>query len=95
MNLPGYDAWKTTDPNDGKGDELDIEREDEVHCFECGDPIDGEIIDHQCEPHCQGCYDLICERAWEHAQEDGEAFRGGEAAAFEAEQQAWIQRNLK
>lgn len=27
--------------------------------------------------------------------EDGEAFRGGEAAAHERDQQAWIQRNLK
>jgi hypothetical protein len=25
----------------------------------------------------------------------GEAFRGGEAQAYEAEQQHWIQRNLK
>lgn len=35
------------------------------------------------------------ESAWDDRMEDGETMRGSEAAAFEAEKQAWIQRNLK
>ena len=61
----------------------------------------------QCEKHyvlaeneygeyiCQDCSDAAAEAAWERRMEDGETFRGGEAAAYNAEQQAWIQRNLK
>jgi hypothetical protein len=44
---------------------------------------------------CTECYDRAAEAAWERQQEDGETFRGGEAAAYEAEQQARIQRELK
>jgi hypothetical protein len=46
--------------------------------------------DHQAE--------LANDREWlcgEPPEPDGECFRGGEAAAFEAEQQARIQRELK
>jgi hypothetical protein len=45
--------------------------------------------------YCQDCLDALAEQAWERRMEDGEQFRGGEAAAYNAEQQAWIQRNLK
>ncbi len=44
---------------------------------------------------------LLCYSCWrkrdnyEPPEPDGEAFRGGEAAAFEAETQARIQRELK
>lgn len=44
---------------------------------------------------CEECYEAEAERQWESRIEDGETFRGGEAAAYEAEQQDWIQRNLK
>lgn len=43
----------------------------------------------------------VCESCWvtrdnrEPPEPDGEAFRGGEAAAFRAEEQARIQRDLK
>lgn len=43
----------------------------------------------------------VCEACWirrdnrEPPEPDGEAFRGGEAAAYEAEQMARIQRELK
>jgi len=59
----------------------------------------------QCEKHyvlaeneygeyiCESCADNRAEAAFERQQEEG--FRGGEAAAYSAEQQAWIQRNLK
>ena len=45
--------------------------------------------------YCQSCYDALAEAAYDRQQEDGEQFRGGEKAAYDAEQQAWIQRNLK
>ena len=45
--------------------------------------------------YCQECYDNLQEAAYDRQQEDGEQFRGGEAAAYNAEQQVWIQRNLK
>jgi hypothetical protein len=49
---------------------------------------------------CRDCGELIdeeaaAEAAYERMIDDGEIFRGGEAAAYNAEQQAWIQRNLK
>ncbi len=47
------------------------------------------------EDYCQECYDLLAEQAWERRMENGECFRGGEAAAFEAEQLAKIQREFK
>lgn len=43
--------------------------------------------------YCESCRDNLAEAQYERQQEEG--FRGGEAAAYEAEQQAWIQRNLK
>ncbi len=46
------------------------------------------------EDYCQDCLDNMAEAAYERQQE-GECFRGNEAAAYDAEQQAWIQRNLK
>lgn len=42
---------------------------------------------------CQQCEENLAEAAWERQQEEG--FRGGEADAYIAEMQAWIQRNLK
>ena len=42
---------------------------------------------------CEVCGKEECK--CEPGDPDGECFRGGEAAAYEAEQQAWIQRNLK
>lgn len=45
--------------------------------------------------YCGDCENELSEAAYERRMEDGECFRGGEAAAYEAEQQAWIQRNLK
>ena len=35
------------------------------------------------------------EKERDEPPEDGECFRGNEAAAYEAEQQAWIQREFK
>lgn len=59
-------------------------------CEDCGEraAVTGE-------DYCPDCRDNRAEAAWERRCEDGECFRGGEAAAYEAEQQAWIQRNLK
>ena len=45
--------------------------------------------------YCQSCYDALAEAAYDRQQEDGEQFRGGEAASYAAEQQAEIQRKLK
>ena len=59
-------------------------------CMECE-----ERAAVQGEEYCPDCRDNLAEAAWERQQEDGERFRGGEAAAFEAEQQARIQRELK
>jgi hypothetical protein len=47
------------------------------------------------EDYCQDCLDNLAEAAYERRMDDGETFRGGEAAAFEAEEQARIQRELK
>lgn len=47
-----------------------------------------------CDWLCADCNEQRAERAYERSQE-GECFRGGEAAAFEAEQMAKIQRELK
>ena len=55
---------------------------------ECRPAVPGEDL-------CQDCLDTRAERAWERRMADGETFRGGEAEAYESEQQAWIQRNLK
>lgn len=59
-------------------------------CEECG-----ERAAVASEPYCPDCRDNLAEAAWERRMEDGETFRGKEAEAYEAEQQAWIQRNLK
>lgn len=63
------------------------EGECDCHCDRCGaelglDPIYGVVY-----VTCGDCYG--------GAEPDGEAFRGGEAAAYEREQQAEIQRTLK
>lgn len=42
---------------------------------------------------CQDCIDNRAERACERSQSEG--FRGGEAAAYHAERQAGMQRELK
>ena len=47
------------------------------------------------EDYCRDCYDKLAEAAWDRMMEDGETFRGGEAAAYDAEQQARIQRESK
>ena len=51
----------------------------------------GAVGDEPCKPlcDCENCTDR------EPPEPDGEAFRGGEAAAYEAEQMAKIQRTLK
>ena len=46
----------------------------------------GKRLPAECARYCEDC---------EPPEPDGEAFRGGEAAAYEHERQAWIQRNLK
>lgn len=45
------------------------------------------------EDYCETCRDNLAEAAYERSQD--ECFRGGEAAAFGAEEQARIQRELK
>jgi hypothetical protein len=64
-------------------------------CTVCGKPVCDE--DEYAE-HCSACYanwlENRAEAAWERSQE-GECFRGGEAAAYEAEQMDKIQRELK
>ena len=59
-------------------------------CEACGErpAIEGER-------YCSECRDGMAEAYWERIHEDGECFRGSEAAAYEADQQAFIQRNLK
>ena len=59
-------------------------------CERCEEREKSEGVDY-----CEECLDYLAEQAWERSMEDGETFRGGEAAAYNAEQQAWIQRNLK
>lgn len=60
-----------------------------ILCEDCEErpPVIGEDL-------CPDCRDNRAEAAYERSQ-DGECFRGGEAAAYEAEQQARIQRELK
>ena len=58
---------------------------------ECLDPDvwclrHGKPLATKCASYCEDC---------EPPEPDGEAFRGGEAAAYEAEQMARIQRTLK
>lgn len=47
------------------------------------------------ETMCGQCNERAAEAAYERYVNDGETFRGGEAAAFEAEEQERIQRELK
>jgi hypothetical protein len=67
-------------------------------CIECGHtPAKHESV----EGDCDGCFDegraIICDK-WRDeprgagAEPDGECFRGGEAAAFERDQQIAAQR---
>jgi hypothetical protein len=55
----------------------------ETECEECG--------------FTYGTHDTWCHlrEGYEPPDPDGECFRGGEAASALAEEQAWIQRNLK
>lgn len=73
-------AWTGDDDRDfGIADET---------CGECGaGPLD------DCDPRCV-CDHCIAHRERE-AEDDGEVFRGGEAAAYERDQMARIQRELK
>lgn len=45
------------------------------------------------DEYCEECTQNMAEAAYERQQEEG--FRGGESAAFTAEEQARIQRELK
>jgi uncharacterized Zn finger protein (UPF0148 family) len=45
--------------------------------------------------YCVDCDHVIDDSNYEPPEPDGEAFRGGEAAAYSAEEQARIQRELK
>lgn len=56
---------------------------EDQHCICCCDETDDACPVHGVDPD------------HEPPEPDGECFRGGEAAAYEAEQMAWIQRNLK
>jgi len=58
-------------------------------CIDCDKPA------HPGMERCADCHDLACELWAEREYEDGETFRGGEAAAFERDEQARIQRELK
>lgn len=58
-------------------------------CDDCGERTAAIGSDY-----CPDCRDNRTERAWER-RSNGECFRGGEAAAYLAEQQARIQRELK
>jgi hypothetical protein len=78
-------------------------------CGDCGEDIpltetafywdvsDDEVFWTGCPPR----FGPICELCWEKRDNyeppdpDGEAFRGGEAAAFTADQQARLQRDAK
>lgn len=59
------------------------------------DHVDGtEWVDGIC--YCLECGEpLDQDDNREPGDPDGECFRGGEASAYLAEQQAWIQKNLK
>ncbi len=50
------------------------------YCTDCGELVDA---------------DAAAEAAWERQQNDGEAYRGREAASALAEEQARVQRELK
>jgi hypothetical protein len=62
-------------------------------CDRCGDEIEvGAHSNPETGVMCDGCYRLL---ARIDMDPDGEAFRGGEAAAYEREQQDECQRDLK
>lgn len=66
----------------------------EDYCEKCGERIKvSPDSDWMCDWLCEECNANRAEAAYERQQEEG--FRGGEAAAFEAEEQARIQRELK
>jgi uncharacterized Zn finger protein (UPF0148 family) len=44
---------------------------------------------------CEDCGCIVDDSNYEPPEPDGECFRGREAESYQAEQQAWIQRNLK
>lgn len=58
----------------------------ECHCHRCHAPLEPSPYSAKVFSSCGDC---------EGGREDGEAFRGGEAAAYQAEQMAHIQRTLK
>jgi len=61
MSLPGYDAWKTTDP--------DLEYD---HCPECDAPLEGDKYEGHCtEEDCDYTY----EADYEAIIEAREAYR--------------------
>lgn len=59
----------------------------ECHCDTCGAELSLDPIFNRVYARCGDCYG--------GSEPDGEAFRGGEAAAYEREQMAHIQRTLK
>ena len=59
----------------------------QCHCDRCGAPLSFDLFIGKCYALCGDCYG--------GREPDGEAFRGGEAAAYEREQMARIQRELK
>ena len=63
-----------------------------AYCGETFDPCAEEGMTRFCKDDCHECF---LRANYEPPEPDGEAFRGGEAAAFEAETQARIQRELK
>ena len=71
-----------------QGDET-ISVGDMEECVTCEKQIRHDLVDHPFWGFRQTCPD------YEPPEPDGEAFRGGEAAAFERETQARIQRDLK
>ena len=82
---------------------------DERTCLDCGEDIPLEQTaffwetseDEQFWINAPKTEGPVCEACWvkrdnrEPAEPDGEAFRGGEAAAFEAEQMERIQRERR
>jgi hypothetical protein len=64
-----------------------------IMCQRCGECAVSPEDDY--EEHCAECLEIVnqnrAEAAWESSQE-GECFRGGEAAAYEAEQQERARR---
>ena len=86
-----------------------LEQPDTRVCLDCSEDIPTTETafywetseDEQFWMRAPACEGPVCEACWikrdnrEPPEPDGEAFRGGEAAAFRAEEQARIQRELK